>query len=681
MNQFLLTITIIHLFTTIGAALVSSMYESHEHSYPILFKYANMSEEILFTDDYDHMFNPNETKSSNNCSQNFPNCLCSPDPVSLKYALYCNDPNLKRIPPFSRLLNTTSLIFSKVDFSQSGIQRIYKNDLRYLNLDLRNSSIQQKQKQSTMKELSSHVLYHLDFEAISEIETGAFEWFGDSSDELHLLKIRFSNSHFSYGSLKPFKGLSALKFHLNNISNEYLLNTMFDESRIVELLIENMHNFIGFLDFNNFPSGHLLNRFVAIRSYKIDSLCSHALPSFVHQEFFSEISIKKCSTLKAIKPFTFFKYPHLKQLFLTSNSFTSIYKNSLSHLTQLELLDLSYNPIDSIEDMSFKDLSSLKRLYLESTLIKVIQQNTLTGLVALSDLKFSKTKSLQLIDAVAFKSFANTLKYLSLKDTNVSLIESVMIKSEAWLEDLSLHSLNLESSLTYEQFELNSNNKTILCKLKRYLTSATLIHLQRSQPCNCLVYFIYRDKNFIHDPYWEFKTPVCYRSQIEFFKVNNSRSFQKINEKEFECNLDSIDSYCNGENTVIHPFVSTTDTLITSTSTIGYSGKQISVKPTKYFPASPRTKTNNLPKLDFRKLFKVLAVIIFITIFSILCTIIILRYSRRVKKQKRSYQINRLNKARARTNKLVLPPLVVPSIDINLISSKLKTASPTVSRV
>jgi len=674
MNPFLLTITIIHLFSSIGAALhYSSLYETHEHSYPILFKYVNSSEELSFVHDYEHMFNPNEI-SSNNCSQNFPNCLCSPDPVSLKYALYCNDPNLKRIPPFSRDLNATSLIFSKVDFSQSGIKRIHKNDLKYLNLDLRNLTIHQK-KQNTVKELSSHVLYHLDFETISEIETGAFEWFGDSSDELLLLKIRFSNSHFNYSLLKPFKGLSALKLHLNNISNEYLLNTMFDESRIVELLIENMHSFIGFLDSNNFPSGHLLNRFVAIRSYKIDALCSHALPSFVDQEIFSEITIKKCSTLKSIRPFTFFKYPHLKQLFLASNSFTTLNKNSLSHLTELELLDLSYNPIDSIEDMSFKDLSSLKRLYLESTLIKVIQQNTLTGLVTLNELKFSNTKSLTLIDAEAFKSFTNTLKHLSLKNTNVSLIESVMVLSDVWLAYLNLNSLNLESTLTYEQLQINSNNRTVLCKLKRYLNSATLVHLQRSQPCDCLIYFIYRDKQFVHDPFWEFKTPACYRSQIEFFKVNNSRSFRKINEKEFECNFDSLDSYCNGDKTVNYSSITTT------TTTMGYSGKQISVKPTKYFPASPRTKSNNLPKLDFKKLFKVLAVIIFITIFSILCTIFVLRYSRRIKKKKRLYHINRLNKAKARTNKLVLPPLVVPPIDVNLIGSKLRTPSPTISRV
>ena len=701
--SFLLTLTtIIHLFSSIGiaeagaaVAATDSMnfYDTHVHSYHSVW-FAHNQTTPLATESMAHDNNNNDPidytsheMSSNNCSQTFPNCLCSPDPVKTAdyYALYCNDPNLKRIPSFAPLANVTSLFFSKIDFSHSGITRIHKHDLKHIRLDL----IQSNQ--------STHVMFHLDFERISEIDEGAFvDWLDEKTAEngggggLLLLRIRFSNSHFNYVSSThlPFKGLRAFKLHFNNISNEYLLNTMFDESRIVELLIENMSNFVGFRDLNHLPSGKLLGRFVAIRSYKIDSLCSHALPSFVDQEAFSEITIKKCSTLKSIKPFTFFKYPHLKQLLLAGNNFTAIHVHSLSHLTQLELLDLSYNPINSIEDMSFKDLSSLRRLYLESTLIKVIQQNTLTGLVALIELKLVKTNSLTTIDGKAFRgSCSKTLKDLSLKDTNVSLIESVMTggagaDDNVWLNGLSLNSLNIESTLNSEQFELHSTNKTVLCKLNRYLSPATLVGLQRSQACNCLIYFIYlKGKSSFKDPFWEYKTPVCYRTQIEFLKQNHSRSFRKIKENEFMCGLDSLHSYCNNKEAAQAANFSATPPLSTVISLTVSKPIVSLVKSTKQFPAPTRTKTNSMPKLNFKKLFQVISVIVFITIFSIFCTVILLRYSRRVKKQKRSYQISRANNAKQKQNKLVLPPQVVPPIDVNLISSKLRTSSPTISRV
>lgn len=233
--------------------------------------------------------------------------------------------------------------------------------------------------------------YHLDFEGIVDIEDAAFEKFSETSTNLNkqlspsslmdtvdnsgggsdtlLLKIRFSDSEFNFAPhRKPFSGLRALEFHINNMSSEYLANSIFDGATIKEFYLEDAPNFIGFLDLSDrLPSGRLVSRFVVTRSYKIDALCSHSLPSFVDVEHFAEIQIKKCAMLRSIKPFTFYRYSHLRSLNLAANNFETIDPDSFRNLNQLVSLDLSSNPIGAIGDETFRDLSSLKSLFLEST--------------------------------------------------------------------------------------------------------------------------------------------------------------------------------------------------------------------------------------------------------------------------------------------------------------------------
>jgi hypothetical protein len=56
-------------------------------------------------------------------SCDFKNCLCSYNKETNRYYLYCNDPNLTKIPDFT-VGNRSNLIFTKLDFSNSGIERI-----------------------------------------------------------------------------------------------------------------------------------------------------------------------------------------------------------------------------------------------------------------------------------------------------------------------------------------------------------------------------------------------------------------------------------------------------------------------------------------------------------------------------------------------------------------------------
>ena len=326
-----------------------------------------------------------------------------------------------------------------------------------------------------------------------------------------------------------------------------------------------------------------MHRFEAIRSYKIDTLCSHSLPSFIEQETFYEITIKKCLSLRQIKAFTFYKYTHLKSLLLTANNFSHMDANAFRYLTHLERLDLSSNPITHLDDHIFRDMSSLKRLFLESTLLKQISAHTLAGLVSLNELHLSKSYQLASIEGRAFKDFKRTLRELHLKDTVVKLIDTLiedgieppytttmldMLRNyennHVWLDGLNLTVLNMDSSASNEQFSFktfdNTSKNSLMCKVLRYLAPTTLVNLQRNQTCNCLVYLVYRHKEFKAS--WEYVAPYCYRKQMLFNAAGGAKSFEAIVKREMECDLNGLHKFC------YPPTTTTTSTISTTTTSI-----------------------------------------------------------------------------------------------------------------
>lgn len=700
-------------------------------------------------------------KPFKDCSSLFDNCLCSFNRDIQRNFLYCNDQMIKKIPDFKAAYNSfnrntkgkkteLNLIFSKIDFSGSSIKYIRKEDLKYLQFDLYNqksvnilsnnsSQISASSSQNTfdtyLEELKKSIIpmFHLDFDNIIDIEDSAFDEFINKSIELTfklaiqsdkllntnemLLKIRFSNSKFNFSpSRKPFKGLKAQEVHFNNLSNEYLTNSIFDQSVIADLFIENTPSFIGFLDMsNNLPSGKLLNRFIVTRSYKIDSLCSHSLPSFVDQENFHEIIIKKCSSLSSIKEFTFYRYRHLKTLILSSNNLNKIDKQSFRYLNQLELLDLSSNPIISLDDETFKDLSSLKRLYLESTQIKQINENTFTGMTSLNELSLAKSAELSEIHGKAFHDQTKTLKELNLKDTQIRLLDAFRQdgiippylhelkesyntrKRDVWIENLDLELLNIDSNAINEEFSFKnfhtntSSQNLVMCKFLRYVSSNTLVNLQRNQTCNCLIYFIYRNKEFPLYTRWEYKAPFCYRAQIKVLE-NGTKSFENIKQREIECNLDSLSSLCFPPPTTTT--TSTTTTTKAPITTIKRTTRTRPTKPKELNNPTPQMSANNkgakFPRLDLAKLVKVVMTIIGISALSILLTIVGLRLSQRLNKRRKvlkmqnmrqrtssntsSTQANLMNNpmtsSKAKLNRVVMPPTVMPNFSKNLSSSK-----------
>ena len=180
----------------------------------------------------------------------------------------------------------------------SGIRQIKKDDLTYLQLDLKNK----KQVANSLAAGSDFddqlaylrrtfvPMYHLDFDQINDIEDAAFEQFLVAStnltvhleassnqivsnhvDDVLLLRIRFSNCNFDFSAnRRPFKGLKAQEVHMYNMSSQYLANSIFDASVISELHFESALNFMGFLDLSDtLPNGNYL--FTYIKCFKIIS--------------------------------------------------------------------------------------------------------------------------------------------------------------------------------------------------------------------------------------------------------------------------------------------------------------------------------------------------------------------------------------------------------------------------
>lgn len=199
---------------------------------------------------------------------NFKSCLCSFHAKSKRYYLYCNDASMKSIPDFT-WSNRSDLIFSKLDFSLSGVKNITATDFDSLKLDITEadmplnlSQLQSDSFEEILDHLKSNMnpTYHIDLDNIEHIESGSFQQLIANSIKLAsetiystktdflFLKIRFQNSRFDYQMYaEPFRGLIAKQVHFKNIANSYLHESLFTKSIISEILITDSPGFIGFV--------------------------------------------------------------------------------------------------------------------------------------------------------------------------------------------------------------------------------------------------------------------------------------------------------------------------------------------------------------------------------------------------------------------------------------------------
>lgn len=260
-----------------------------------------------------------------------------------------------------------------------------------------------------------------------------------------------------------------------------------------------------------------------------------------------------------------------------------------------------------------------------------------------------------------------------------------------------MDSTTVNREISTKQFNTGLENRQ-MCRLLRYLPANTLVNLQRNQSCNCLVYFLYRNKEYPLFTRWEFKVPFCYRSQIKLSE-NGVKLFDAIKKREIDCKLASLKSFCFPPPTTTTFSTSTTSSTTTTTT----STRPRTARPTAQ---APTTKATKFPKLNLVKLIKVVAVIIIVSLFSILLTIAGLKLSNKLEKRKKALKLqntrqrtssnsssnqatlinnisvvpNANSKSKIAT-RLVMPPSVMPPFTRNLPNLNPKKKQSTINQL
>lgn len=300
------------------------------------------------------------------------------------------------------------------------------------------------------------------------------------------------------------------------LNSRFFLYSLTD-SKIKNLIFKNSKGFTGFTecDYPQLAKNNKLG--IAVEHLLIDQS-----PNFILNE-------------STIPPFD-----GLYSLSITSSMLTNIPKYSFINLKSLASLNLNGNVLTQINADSFDGI--------EGQLVHIdISHNPLVSM-----------------DWNIFQKF-NRLRILDLSYTNISTIDSNV---KIWPRSNDLTTINLAgysfNTLSICSFDSNPNGQ-------RLNFSKTLIQLDQNQECNCFVFYVYKDYrlNPLNNPsYWisTNSTPQCYRN---FYYANPySPNFNEIERREKECDFNFIlNTICEDDTPptlpTIYPILTTSVTPVT----------------------------------------------------------------------------------------------------------------------
>lgn len=144
--------------------------------------------------------------------------------------------------------------------------------------------------------------------------------------------------------------------------------------------------------------------------------------------------------IESIDDFTFANQSSLKTLDLQHNEIATIKTNTFAGLLNLDILHLGNNEIDTIEDNAF-NLPKLTFLVLRSNKIKSLNENSFAGLLKLKSLYLNSNPLEMSIDSLALSQLTN-LKQLKLGNTGIKLSDGNSVSNI----ELPLKVLNLEAN-------------------------------------------------------------------------------------------------------------------------------------------------------------------------------------------------------------------------------------------
>jgi Leucine-rich repeat (LRR) protein len=128
---------------------------------------------------------------------------------------------------------------------------------------------------------------------------------------------------------------------------------------------------------------------------------------------------------------------------MTHNSFLYLKESQFINWTDISILDLSFNKIQSIDRKAFKGLSNLTELYLNNNGIQVLTLNITNYLIKLKVLSVSHNK-LNAIESTVFNTVPSILKLYLGHNTEFGRIENNLIPIKSIL-NRSLITLGLEN--------------------------------------------------------------------------------------------------------------------------------------------------------------------------------------------------------------------------------------------
>lgn len=297
----------------------------------------------------------------------------------------------------------------------------------------------------------------------------------------------------------------------------YLKTSYFEGSDIETLWIENVNDFGGFeSDTLLAANGNVTGTSSKVHNIVITKCYIKTLKPTSIGAFKGLHSVQiTLSGLTEVEPESFSECCRgLRSLNLGSNLLAGLGSLSLAGLTSLQYLSLENNPLDWMEPGLFdSSRTTLKRLNLKSTQIKWLN-GTYRGMSALSDLVLAETTHLDLdnLDVIFLNS--PRLEYLDLSSS--ALLKRYRTLNPL-LDKLSFLLLDAESNLELKYIDL-SNSWSIYLNdsqfrdsfgrrgqcLWRSVLDRVFVKLDSNHPCDCTLFYFYRNLINYHFPVMNF---------------------------------------------------------------------------------------------------------------------------------------------------------------------------------
>lgn len=170
--------------------------------------------------------------------------------------------------------------------------------------------------------------------------------------------------------------------------------------------------------------------------------------NLIHVAKYADLRKNRIDTIDDL---TFGSLHSLKELIIEDNNLTKINRFTFAGLFRLHELDLSGNQIHTIESGSFVDLKKLKKINLNYNRLKVLQDHVFAGTNHLKVLFIASNR------IEGFGNYLNTLTSLTELDLEDNFISDIDLVKFAQLPnllclDLSRNRLNLDDANVSEKF-------------------------------------------------------------------------------------------------------------------------------------------------------------------------------------------------------------------------------------